>query len=110
MDWETVSALGAMIIAAVALLSRSFDKSLSIREHEEFRGKVNDQFRQNRDDVNRQLDQIRENVNRQIDQALTTADREHTALLERIKVLEQTRPTTGELQAYFTNPINKNNN
>jgi len=89
-DWSVIVALGAVVIAAIALIARSFDKSLSIREHEEFRGKVNDQFGQLRNDINRQLDQFRED-----------SRREHDAILDRIKVLEQTRPTTGEIQAHL---------
>ena len=35
MDWQTVLSIGALILAGMTLLSRTFDKSLSIREHED---------------------------------------------------------------------------
>jgi hypothetical protein len=89
-DWSVIVAIGAVLISAIALIARSFDKSLSIREHEEFRGKVNDQFKQLRDDINRQLDQLHDD-----------ARHEHDLLLDRIKVLEQTRPTTSEIMAHL---------
>jgi len=69
--------LGAFVVAALALISRSFDKSLSIREHEEFA----------------------KNVNSRVDQVELQYQRDDNRLEDRIKVLEQTRPTTGEIEA-----------
>ena len=77
MEWQTVLALGALVVAGVSLLSKSFDKSLSIREHEEFRNSLKADITQLRADYKRDDDRLE----------------------ERIKVLEQTRPTTGELDA-----------
>jgi hypothetical protein len=81
-DWNIVIALGAAAIAAVALFARMFDKSLSVREHEEFRNAVTRQFKELREDNRRESDR----------------------LLDRIKVLEQTRPTTGEIEARLNKP------
>jgi hypothetical protein len=67
-DWSelnTVIALGALVVAAFALLSRSFDKSLSIREHEAYK-----------DAVSRDIARVE----------------------TRLGHIEQSRPTTGELQ------------
>jgi hypothetical protein len=77
MDWHTIIDFGTIALAAMAFLSRSFDKSLSIREHEEFRRSIGDQLNRIREDFHREFDRI----------------------IRRIEVLEQTRPTTGELEA-----------
>lgn len=49
MDGQTLMAIGAMAIAAISLLARLMDKSLSIREHDEFRSNIKDQFREVRE-------------------------------------------------------------
>jgi hypothetical protein len=54
-----------------------FDKSLSIREHEEFRLSIKGDISQMRADYKRDDDRLE----------------------DRVKILEQTRPTTGELNA-----------
>jgi type II secretory pathway pseudopilin PulG len=77
MDWQAVIAIGALLVAGVGVLSRAFDKSLSIREHEEFRNSIRDQISQVRLDTRRDDDRLE----------------------DRIKILETTRPTTGELEA-----------
>lgn len=77
MDWQTVIAVGALVVAAVGVLSRAFDKSLSIREHEEFRNSIR-----------LEMDRLRHNY-----------ERETNRLEDRLTVLETTRPTTGELEA-----------
>lgn len=70
----------------MAIISRSIDKAastaqridvLSIREHEEFRNSIKSDIAQLRIDYKRDDDRLE----------------------ERIKVLEATRPTTGELEA-----------
>jgi len=66
------------------MLSRLFDKSLSIREHEEFRGAIRSE-----------MDRMRAGIRDGVDQLQRDDDR----LEDRIKVLEATRPTTGELEA-----------
>ena len=64
-------------MAGIGFMARTFDKSLSIREHEEFKNSVI-----------RDLSQVRYDYKRDDDR-----------LEDRIKVLEATRPTTGELEA-----------
>jgi flagellar motility protein MotE (MotC chaperone) len=71
-------------VAGIGVLSRAFDKSLSIREHEEFRNAVR-----------AEMDRMRSGIQQSIDQSRRDDDR----LEDRIKVLESTRPTTGELEA-----------
>ncbi len=39
-DWTTIAAVGAMLFAALSLLMRLTDKSLSIREHEAYKSAV----------------------------------------------------------------------
>jgi hypothetical protein len=80
MDWQAIIAIGALLIAGMAFLSRMFDKSLSIREHEEFRLSIKGDIAQMRADYKRDDDRIE----------------------DRVKILEQTRPTTGELDARIT--------
>ena len=76
-DWQIVLAFGGLAVAAVAFLSRTFDKSLSVREHEEYRNAVLRQLAEMRDGYQRECDRLE----------------------DRVKVLEQTRPTTGEIEA-----------
>ncbi len=64
-DWTPILAVGSIAISVITLLTRSFDKSLSIREHEAHRGAVQ-----------RDIDRVE----------------------SRLGHLEQTRPTTGELE------------
>jgi flagellar motility protein MotE (MotC chaperone) len=73
-----------LLVAGIGVLSRAFDKSLSIREHEEFRNAVR-----------AEMDRMRSGIQQSIDQSRRDDDR----LEDRIKVLESTRPTTGELEA-----------
>jgi hypothetical protein len=77
MDWQIAIAIGALFVALASMFSRSFDKSLTIREHEEFRASINAGLAQLRADMHRDNDRIE----------------------RRVDVLEQTRPTTGELEA-----------
>lgn len=89
--WTNFIAIGGVLLAAVTLLSRLLDKSLSIREHEEYKKGVMQQIdlltrRQEERLVIREFEawihQVRIDVGRIEDQ---------------IKVLDQTKPTTGEL-------------
>lgn len=64
-DWPSLLALGAIALSIINLLTRSFDKNLSIREHEA-----------HRDAVQRDIHRVE----------------------NRLGHLEQTRPTTGELE------------
>lgn len=76
-NFDTAIAIGAAIIAAMTLISRMTDKSLSVREHEEYKRGI-------------EKDSDRKDHQR---------ERDFDIMLDRIKVLEQTRPTTGELEA-----------
>jgi len=76
-DWTAFVGIAALAVSLFAILSRALDKSLSIREHEEFRGNMKDQFSLIREQAKRDGDRIE----------------------KRLDVLEQTRPTTGELEA-----------
>ena len=66
MATDTIIALGALAIALLSLFSRTLDKSLTIREHDEYKRAVV-----------REIDRLESRINR----------------------LEETRPTTGELEA-----------
>jgi uncharacterized protein YqgV (UPF0045/DUF77 family) len=77
MDWPALLAVGALLVAIFAALSRVLEKSLSVREHEEFRA-----------GIARELAQIRIDYHR-----------DDERMERRLDVLEQTRPTTGELEA-----------
>jgi hypothetical protein len=77
MNWDWIIGLIGLGIGAVTIFSRMFDKSLSLREHEEFKRAINDAITLNRKQFQREVDRIE----------------------DRIKILEQTRPTTGELEA-----------
>ena len=70
-------ALGAVVISALSLAAQLLGKSLSIREHEEFRNNIKDSLREIK------ADYIRDDAR----------------LEDRVKILEQTRPTTGEIEA-----------
>jgi hypothetical protein len=77
LDWQTIIAIGALVVSVFTALSKNFDKSLSIREHEEFRNSMKGDTAQVRADYHRDDDRLE----------------------KRIEILEQTRPTTGELEA-----------
>jgi uncharacterized protein YlxW (UPF0749 family) len=74
---STYIALGAVILAAITLASQMLGKSLSIREHEEFS----------------------KNTKERLSDLKSDYQRESNRLEDRIKTLEQTRPTTGEIEA-----------
>jgi hypothetical protein len=82
LNLDTAIAIGAAIIAVITLFSKLMDKSLSIREHDEFR----------------------RSVERDSDKKDHQRERDFDAILDRIRVLEQTRPTTGELEARLKPP------
>jgi hypothetical protein len=73
----TYIALGAVILSAITLASQMLGKSLSIREHEEFAKNTKERLNELKGDY----------------------QRETTRLEDRVKTLEQTRPTTGEIEA-----------
>jgi len=76
-DWQSITAIAAALLAGIALLDKRLDKSLSIREHEEFRNNIKDQFILLGHRLERETDDLK----------------------DRIKTIEQTRPTTGEIAA-----------
>jgi hypothetical protein len=76
-DWQSIISITAVAIALLAALDRRFDSSMSIREHEEFKNNVDRLF------VNFQHQR----------------ERDIDILADRVKLLEQTRPTIGELEA-----------
>jgi hypothetical protein len=69
--------VGAILISIYVIVSNTFDKSLSIREHNEFKDQEKDKA------------QLRD----------TSLQRDLRRIEERIGVIEQTRPTVGELDA-----------
>jgi predicted RNA-binding protein with RPS1 domain len=79
---DTAIAVGAILLSALVAMDRMFSKSLSIREHEEFR----------------------RNIDKEFDRKDHQRERDFDAILDRIRVLEQTRPTTGELEARLKSP------
>jgi hypothetical protein len=79
---DTAIAVGAILLSALVAMDRMFSKSLSIREHEEFR----------------------RNIDKEFDRKDHQRERDFDAMLDRIRVLEQTRPTTGELEARLKPP------
>ncbi len=81
-------AIGALMVAGVGVLARTFDKSLSLREHEEFRMATRIE-----------LDRLRADLRNEIERMRLQRERDNDVALDRIKTLEQTRPTTGELEA-----------
>jgi hypothetical protein len=74
---DTSIAIGAAILAGITLLVRLFDKSLSIREHEEFRRWVVAKFLSETHQRERDMDVV----------------------LHRLDTIEATRPTTATLEA-----------
>jgi hypothetical protein len=70
-------ALGAVVLSALSLAAQLLGKSLSIREHEEFSKNTKERYEGLKSDYQRESDRLE----------------------DRIKILEQTRPTTGEIEA-----------
>jgi hypothetical protein len=76
-DYQLIIALGALLVSVLVAFSRTLDKSLSIREHEEFSKNVKERVEGLKHDFNRDVDRLE----------------------RRLDYIEQTRPTTGELEA-----------
>lgn len=74
---STYIALGAVVLSAITLAAQMLGKSLSIREHEEFRGNVKDSIRDLKADFQREADDLR----------------------EQIRVIQGAVPTTREIEA-----------
>ena len=83
-DWTSFAALGALLFAALSFLFRMTDKSLSIREHEEYKAQE------------KEKSLLRDHI---LDLTRTSLQHELQIVREQIRILEQTRPTTEVLQA-----------
>lgn len=81
MDWQTLLAVAAIAVAGLTLLARLLDKSLTVREHDEYRK-----------GMERHAETTRLQLVRDIDR-----------LEKQLSILEQTRPTTGELKTTADN-------
>jgi hypothetical protein len=92
-EWQTAIAIGALGVALFSAFSKLMDKSLSIREHEEYRRGVEDQIKMI---LIRQ--ELRLTRNEHLDW-ITQARRDVDRIEELLKELAATRPTTGELEA-----------
>jgi hypothetical protein len=88
MDYQLVIAIGALAISVLVALTRALDKSLSIREHEEFSKNTKEQIERLRQDAIRDTQGLKTDFNRDVDR-----------IEKRLDYIEQTRPTTGELEA-----------
>lgn len=88
MDYQLVIAIGALLVSVLVAFSRTMDKSLSIREHEEFSKNTKEQIERLRQDAIRDTFGIKTDFNRDVDR-----------IEKRLDYIEQTRPTTGELEA-----------
>ena len=75
MDWQNAIAIGAIVIAGITLLLRAFDRSPTIREH----------------------DQLKADLENQVANLTTQVRRDDDMLRDKINILEQTRPTTDTL-------------
>jgi hypothetical protein len=57
-DLSILIAIGALVVSAASYFSKTLDKSLSIREHDEFRKAVDGRFNDLVDQSRREIDQI----------------------------------------------------
>lgn len=88
MDWEVAITIGALAVGALGMSAKLLDKSLSREEHKEFK-----------DAVRVELDRLRADLRNEIERMRLQRERDNDLAADRIKVLEQTRPTTGEIEA-----------
>ena len=88
MDWQSLIPLFGVLVVAIAAFIASTQKYFTIREHIEFKDKVE-----------REVDIALSNVTRELDLIRTLLVREFDQIRHDIARLEDTRPTTGELQA-----------
>ena len=87
-DWPTFLAIGALALSAFAFVSRSMEKSLSIREHDEYKSQEKEKAI------------LRDKI-LELETKSVRAELDH--LRRQIQILEQTRPTTEVLEARFNN-------
>jgi hypothetical protein len=91
-NFNTLIALGALIIAAAAMFAKMMDKSLSIREHEVFKGGVDARLSELSSGLDERLE-IRE-----FSEWREVVTRDFDRLEGDLKIIETTRPTSGELE------------
>ena len=91
LDWQTLIAIIAIGIAAITLLLRLLGGSLTRHEHEEFRSNVFEQIIDNKRKVEERL------VIREFENWVVGVRRDIDRLERMINNLDQTKPTTGEL-------------
>jgi len=80
-DWPILIALGAFAVSVLTLVSKFLDKSLTIREHDEYRK-----------GVERTTDGLQEQFWREFDK-----------LESRLNFIDQTKPSSGQLQDATSN-------
>jgi CHASE3 domain sensor protein len=90
-EWTIFLAIGSVLIAGAAFFWKMVDKSLSIREHEEYKKGVTAQV-----DLltKRQEDRL---VIREFEAFVVQVRLDVHRIEDAIKVLDQNKPTTGEL-------------
>jgi hypothetical protein len=103
LDWQTIASIGAVLIATLAILDRRFDKSLSLREHAEFKESMRNRL-DGFEEALRAVISIREHAEwkqefRSIIQDWITQFRLDLGRVETgVMTLDQSKPTTGELE------------
>ena len=76
LDWSAVAAIGALLISVVVMFKSMFDKSLTIREHDEYR----------------------KGVERTTDGLQTQFQREIDKIEGRLNFMDQSKPSVGQLE------------
>jgi len=79
-EWSVIIPAGTVVVAVIGLFVTNGVRYFTLREHEAY---------------------LRAN-----DAMVDAMNQRLTDILDRIKTLEQTRPTTGELKAWVTRQIN----
>jgi biopolymer transport protein ExbB/TolQ len=90
---NTLIALGALVVSVLIVLSRAFDKNLTLREHEEYKKGIMDRLERDRIHIEERL------VIREFEAWVTSFRRDVDRIEEIARTLDRTKPTTGELQA-----------
>lgn len=88
MDWTLITPIIGVIVVGFGIYVASAQKYFTIREHLEFKAKVE-----------REVDIALENIIRELDIIRGIMSTEFNRIHQDITRLEDTRPTTGELQA-----------
>ena len=87
LDWQTFIAIGAFAVAGITLLAKLLDKSLSIREHDEFRKGIERTTDGMKDEYLSLIRELQGQTRREIDK-----------LENRLTFMDQTKPSVGQLQ------------